>query len=196
MNEASEARMDADLEAIRRCLAGDQQAFTELLERHKAVVYSLARNMLGDATEAEDAAQEAFVKAYFALPNFRRECSFRSWICQITNRLCIDRIRARRAEKGKVAITEIPEPSIEGHDEAIITKEQLNLALSRLPEQFRAILVMRHMEELSYEEIATALDMPLGTVKTQIHRARAALKKEFDRFRDEESGTREGLEEA
>jgi len=174
--------MDADLEAIDNCLSGDRDAFRGLLERHQRVVYNLARQMLGDATEAEDVAQEAFMKAYMALENFRRECSFRSWVCQITNRLCIDRIRARKAQAKQVSLDDVTEPASPGPDEAIISSEEIKAAMNKLPEHLRSVLMLRHLEELSYEEISTALDMPIGTVKTHLHRGRNALKEELEKI--------------
>lgn len=188
-------KKDADLEAINRCLSGDRQAFAVLVERHKAVVYSLARHMLHDASDAEDAAQEAFIRAYSSLKSFRRESSFRSWLCQITNRLCIDKLRTRKYEQGRVALDEIAEPASPEPAEAFVASEQVRMALDRLPDNWRAVLIMRHMEELSYEEIAVSLGLPLGTVKTHLHRARAAFKREFDRFKQEDTCSHNGYEE-
>ncbi len=178
--------MEADLEAIARCLAGEQQAFAGLVERHKSVVFSLACHLVNNATEAEDIAQEAFVKAYLSLASFRQECSFRNWLCQITNHLCIDRLRARRAEQKWRVEGEFPEPAHRGHAEALVTQEEVRMALGRLPAHLRAAVVLRHLQELSYEEMAEILRLPLGTVKTHLRRGRAALKKELERLRREE----------
>lgn len=176
-----------DFEAVDRCLAGDQQAFAVLVERHKTVVYSLARHMIHDAAEAEDIAQEAFVRAYTSLSSFRKESSFRNWICRIASRLCIDYLRSRRSEKPLTLNEELVDVADPGPAEAIVSQAVLREALDRLPAHLRAALVLRHLEELSYQEMAEILKLPLGTVKTHISRGRAALKKELERLRREEA---------
>jgi len=195
MDKAGEAAMDADLEAMERCLAGDREAFAGLIERHKKVVYSLARHMLGDETEAEDIAQEAFVKAYFSLAKFRRECSFRNWLCQIATRLCIDHLRARRPERKVILQERVMSAGEDGPAEAIGKREMVRTALERLPAYLRAPVVLRHLEELSYQEMAEILRLPLGTVKTRLRRGRAALKKELEGLRREEARVGEGVKE-
>jgi len=195
MGETSRAAMDADLEAIDRCLAGEREAFAGLIERHKAVVYSLARHMVGDETEAEDIAQEAFIKAYLSLAGFRRQSSFRNWVCRIATRLCIDRARSRSTERNWVMKEEMPEVSTPGPAETIAAREELRVALGRIPAHLRAAVVLRHLEELSYQEMTEILRLPLGTVKTHIRRGRAALKRELERFRREEARVYEGVEE-
>lgn len=187
--------MEADLEAVDRCLAGDKEAFASLIERHKNVVYSLARHMVRNESEAEDIAQEAFVKAYLSLEGFRRECSFRNWLCRITTRLCIDHLRSRKTERAWLLNEEMPEPSQPGPDETLANREELQSALSKIPAHLRAAVVLRHLEDLSYQEIAEILRLPIGTVKTHIRRGRAALKRELERLRKEEAQIGPRLEE-
>ncbi len=179
-------------------MAGDKQAFAELIERHKNVVYSLAHHMVRDASEAEDVAQEAFVKAYMSLANFRRECSFRNWLCRITTRLCIDHLRAQKPERQWVLKGETPQYAAAAEPEpaeVLATREELALALNKIPAHLRAAVVLRHLEELSYQEMTEILRLPLGTVKTHIRRGRAALKKELENLRKEEMQVRHRLEE-
>jgi RNA polymerase sigma-70 factor, ECF subfamily len=192
MTEARKRQMDADLEAIERCLAGDREAFRVLLDRHQRVVYNLAYHILGDRSEAEDAAQEAFMKAYMALGTFRRESSFKSWLCQITNRLCIDKLRARKTQPKQVALDEVMEPAEPERAEAIITQEEIQQALAKLPAHLKSVLILRHIEDLSYEEISAALEIPIGTVKTHLHRGRSALKAELEKLQQNERAHVEG----
>ena len=196
MGEASAAAMDVDLEAVDRCLAGDQQAFGLLVERHKTVVYSLARRMVRNEAEAEDIAQEAFVRAYVSLRSFRRESSFRNWLCRIATRLCIDHLRSRRTEKELTVNEELLDSPRPGPEEEVVVQEQLRLALSRIPAHLRAAVVLRHLEELSYQEMAEILQLPLGTVKTHLRRGRAALKQELEKMRREEAQIYRGAGES
>jgi RNA polymerase sigma-70 factor (ECF subfamily) len=182
MSKAKEGVRDPDMAAVQRCLAGEREAFADLLERHKSVVYSVARHMLKNETEAEDMAQEAFVKAYMNLKGFRGDCSFRNWICRIATHLCIDRLRAQRPEKNRVILEEPWEPATAGPEEAITTREQVRMALGRIPAHLRAAVVLRHLEDLSYEEMAEALKLPMGTVKTHLRRGREALKRELEKL--------------
>jgi RNA polymerase sigma-70 factor, ECF subfamily len=185
-----------DFRAIDRCLAGEEQAFAELIERHKDVVYSLAYHMLGDATEAEDIAQEAFVKAYRSLAGFRREASFRNWLCRIAQGLCIDYLRAHRNERRQRESQLNFEPAAPGPEASFVAREEINQALQRIPAPFRAVLVLRHSQELSYQEIAEILHLPLGTIKTHLRRGRAALKNELEKLRQEEAPLCRNAEEA
>jgi RNA polymerase sigma-70 factor, ECF subfamily len=185
-----------DFRAIDRCLAGEAQAFAELVERHKDVVYSLAYRMLGDATEAEDIAQEAFVKAYRSLASFRREASFRNWLCRIATGLCIDYLRAHRHERRQRESELNFEPAAPGPEESFVAREEINQALQQIPANFRTALILRHMEELSYQEMANILKLPLGTVKTNLRRGRAALKIEIEKLRQNRSSLCRSPEEA
>jgi len=188
--------MSEDFRIIDRCLAGEQQAFGELIDRHKEVVFSLACGMLGNAEEAEDITQEAFIKAYRSLAGFRREASFRNWVCRIATRLCLDYLRAHREERKRKVSFEEKEPMIAGPETLLAGQTEIAAAFQNLPAQFRTILSLRHLQELSYQEIADLLQLPLGTVKTHLRRGRAALKKELEKLRREESPPLRGYKEA
>jgi RNA polymerase sigma-70 factor (ECF subfamily) len=167
---------DEDSEAIRRWRKGDEQALLGLVQRHQATVYNIARRLLGNDDEAQDAAQEAFVRALAALPGFRGESSFRTWICRIVTRLCFDQLRARPLRPAPLKETD---SAVAHAEQEILDRAVLEKAIADLAPMYRAVIVLRHVEQLSYEEISKILKLPLGTVKTHISRAREHLRKEL-----------------
>jgi len=165
---------DQDDACVARCKAGDVEAYSLLVERHQTTVYNIAYRMVASRDEAQDLAQDAFVKAFAAMRHFRGDCSFRTWICRIVTRLCLDALRARprRAQP----LESLPESRGEGDwTQEVVNRQVLVEAVVSLPAHYRAAIVLRHSEGLSYEEIARILHLPLGTVKTHIRRARAML---------------------
>lgn len=177
-----------DLLLVERCKQGDQIAYGQLVRKYQNSVYNLCRKMVRNPEEARDLAQEAFVKTFAALDRYNPVYAFSSWLFKITSNLCIDHIRKQR-----MRLLSIDDP-IDGEDGGMVReladprrqpdqasedselREAIRAAVDRLPEHYRVILLLRHQEQLSYEEIATALDIPLGTVKARIHRAREGLK--------------------
>jgi RNA polymerase sigma-70 factor (ECF subfamily) len=165
---------DQDEACVARCKAGDVEAFSLLVERHQATVYNIAYRMVASSDEAQDLAQDAFVRAFAALRRFRGDCSFRTWICRIVTRLCVDALRAkpRRAQP----LGSLQDSGAEGDwTESVVNRQVLEQAVASLPVHYRAAIVLRHGEGLSYEEIGRILHLPLGTVKTHIKRARTML---------------------
>ena len=182
-----------DRELIRRCLRGDHKAYRELLLRYQDPVFNYCRRMTRDPGQAEEIAQEAFVRTLTRLEQYDERYSFSAWIFKIATNLCIDHIRRSRriaysldeeleAADGsfrRELPSEEPDPA-----ERTLAREQmemLNDAVARLPEHYRAILLLRHQEGLSYEEIAAVLGLPIGTVKIRIHRAREQVKRSLDK---------------
>jgi RNA polymerase sigma-70 factor (ECF subfamily) len=178
-----------DQSLIRRCLAGDEPAYRELVERHERAVYSVALRMLGRVEDAEDVTQETFVRMFRALDRYDPTRPFRAWLLTIASRLAIDQLRRRgtsatslvRREPGSAEEEyewEIPDPGQGPEARAIEAEEERSAdrLIQSLPPHYRIVVIMRHMQDLSYEEIAAALQLPLGTVKARIHRARALLK--------------------
>ena len=176
---------DDDAEPIRRVLAGDRDAFGLLVARHGRRVHDLARRMLRDASEAEDAAQQAFLNAFRALDRFDPQRPFRHWLLRITTNLCRNRLAARRLHPGargtapdEIDPTQLrvaPPAEADGGDDAAQGGERVRAALEALPETYRLAAVLRYVHGLSVEDIAEVADAPLGTVKTHLFRARAAL---------------------
>jgi RNA polymerase sigma-70 factor, ECF subfamily len=172
------APVEDDQALIAATLAGRPEAFGELVTRYERAVYHLAVRTLRDRTEAEDAAQEAFLKAYRALGTFRPGAKFSTWIFTICYRGCCDRLAKRKRFSGE----ELPDrpdtaagPDLlaERNDDAA----RLRAAIDALPEKYRAVITLYHLQGKQYEEIATVLNLPLGTVKTHLFRAKEQLRK-------------------
>ena len=179
-----------DREYVRRTLAGDDRAFAVLVARHGRGLYNLAYRMVRDGETARDLVQEVFVRAHRSLAKYDPVYPFTSWIYRVASNLCIDHLRKR-----KLDTVSIDAPLSVGQDETVTRElpddsadparmleereraELLAAALDKLPSAHRLVLVLRHQRDLSYEEISVALDVPLGTVKARIHRAREALRR-------------------
>lgn len=165
---------------IARARGGDREAFGALVERYRDNVYRLTYRMCGNPYDADEAAQEAFVAAWRALPNFRGDAKFSTWLYRLATNAAIDLMRREKrhhtgAESEMPDIAddrESPQESVERTEQ----QEAVQQALSALSEEYREILLLRYMEELDYSEIAEALHLPSGTVKSRINRAKAALK--------------------
>lgn len=172
----------------RSACRGDPRAFTRLVETHKRAVYGLCLRLLADAEEARDAAQETFVRAYTALHAFDASQPFAPWVLRIARNHCLDQLRRRAPERRHVPL-DAPGPDGEPHehadphaprpDEAMERAQErgaLEAAVEALPPNYREVVHLFHVEHLSYKEIAAAMDIPLGTVMTWLHRARARLR--------------------
>lgn len=172
-----------DLDRIRRFAQGDDSAFEEIVAAHQGRIATLCRYMLGDATEAEDATQDVFVKAFKALKTFRPEASVSTWLYRIAVNTCIDRRRRpifrwfSFSEDDEVVRAASDAPSPERLVESRQTSEQIQHALTRLSPKLRAAIILKEIEGLPYEQIAETLEISLGTVKSRIARAREELKK-------------------
>jgi len=167
-----------DQALIDATLAGRPEEFGELVMRYERAVYNLALRTLRDRSEAEDAAQEAFFKAYRALNTFRPGAKFSTWIFTICYRGCCDRLAKRRRLSGdelpdRADPSAGPEALAERDDEAY----RLRSAIDALPQKYRTVVTLYHLQGKQYEEIATVLNLPLGTVKTHLFRAKEQLRK-------------------
>jgi RNA polymerase sigma-70 factor (ECF subfamily) len=180
--------VSADAALARAASRGDRKAFGQLVDVHKRAIHGLCVRLLRDAEEARDAAQETFVRAYSALESYDPAQPFAPWILRIARNHCVDVIRRRLpaaqqvpldAEPDEGAPREVADPAAERGDE-ILERRQLAGALEdaveALPENYREVIHLFHVEHLSYKEIAATLDVPIGTVMTWLHRARARLK--------------------
>ena len=174
---------DQEQSLIWRAQKGDQDAFAALVDEHQRYVYNLALRVLKDENEALDLTQETFVRAWTALPNFRGQSQFRTWLYRITTNLCYNRLpNLRRSlnDLGDDMMEGIPETNIDNpaHDiETGETRTHLYKAIDGLDANYKLLITLRYQNELSYEEIATTLNLPLGTVKTGIFRAKEQLRK-------------------
>jgi RNA polymerase sigma-70 factor (ECF subfamily) len=176
-----------DEQLLERCRQGDGDAFEALLERHQAALFGLAARMLGNRDEAMDALQDSCVKAWRAIGN-QRGGAFRSWMNSIVARTCVDRIRARRPETALVdeddRVIPLPDPR-PGPEASALSRDRthaIERGLKRLSAEHRAVVLMRDLSGMSYEEIAECLDVPVGTVRSRLARARGNLQAELLRL--------------
>jgi len=176
---------------IKQVLKGDQNAYGEIVELYKDKIFQLCYRMLGNRHEAEDVAQEAFIRAYINIQSFNQGKKFSSWIYRIATNLCIDRIRKKKPDyfldaevpgtEGLTMYSQVASDSILPEDKLVRMElqETVQKEISKLPEKYRVVIVLKYMEELSLNEISEILDIPLGTVKTRIHRGRETLRQQL-----------------
>jgi RNA polymerase sigma-70 factor (ECF subfamily) len=169
-----------DREAVERVLAGDSDAFATIVERYGGRVYNIAYRITNDPAAAADVAQEAFIRAYRALHQYDASLPFGPWIYRIATNASLNHVQRWHAHETPVEeLPESPEPDEASPEASALRREELGevlAAIAELPPHYRAALTLRHLQQLSYQEVADALGIPLGTVKTHLHRARAALK--------------------
>ncbi len=178
---AASADLLSDVELVERVLSGTQDAFAILVERYKDAVQNLAYRMLSNITEAEDVTQEVFVRAYTQLATYKPAHKFSTWLLSIASHLAIDQLRRRRF----LALPLEDVPFLEwitdlgaGPEQSALAGEQqdeIQAYLQRLHSKYRAVIVLRYWYDLSYEEIATALNLTPALVKARLHRARELL---------------------
>jgi RNA polymerase sigma-70 factor, ECF subfamily len=166
----------SDHELVRSTLAGDLRAFEHLVERHRDLVVRVAARIVGD-DDAEDVAQDAFLRAYHRLSRWRGDGPFRTWLLHIAHNSAVDAVAARRIDAVPLdgASEEIPDAAERTPAARLESTERLrrlDSKLKGLSPQHRTVLVLRDIEGLSYDEIAAVAEMPLGSVKARLHRAR------------------------
>jgi len=169
-----------DRDLIACAQQGDRQAFTELVCRHQSGIVSMIYRMCGDPQQAEDAAQEAFVRVWQNLNSYKPQHAFRSWLYRIAANSALDSLRRERpsVELDSLSLADSsadPEQAAEENQRAA----QIRRAIARLSEPLRMVLVLREYQELSYQEISEALDIPTGTVMSRLNAARSQLRKDL-----------------
>lgn len=175
-----------DASLVTQALAGSQDAYRALVERHSRAVLALVGRIVRDEGVAEELAQDAFVKAFAALRSFDPSYKFSNWLLRIAHNLAIDYLRRGRAmvvplednESGRDMADVLADeraPSAFDHAVRGDFRRDLEAALATLRPEFRRLVVMRYLEDMSYEDIAEVVGLPLGTVKSHLHRARTAL---------------------
>jgi RNA polymerase sigma-70 factor (ECF subfamily) len=174
------AGSEPDEVLVRRAVDGDQGAFTELVRRHEGRVFAVAMRMLGREEDALDATQDAFLTVYRKSGQFRGESAFTTWLHRITVNACYDILRKKARQPLLRAVGDDerevePGPPVEDHAAEVAGGIDVERALQLVPEDFRAVLILADVHDLAYDEIATILEIPTGTVKSRLHRGRAAL---------------------
>jgi RNA polymerase sigma-70 factor (ECF subfamily) len=192
---ADQARPPDDIESlIQRCLRGDQAAWERIVRLHWRKVFNVAYKFVGKHDEAEDLAQDIFLKIFKSLDTFDRRANFQTWLISVSRNLCIDHYRSVRKERETIdrdvdasglapAVAEAgPIAALEQRDRVSLLRE----ALAGLPDTLRTAVVMRDIQELSYQEIAGRLRLPEGTVKSRINRGRTELARQVRRLRGDD----------
>jgi RNA polymerase sigma-70 factor (ECF subfamily) len=182
---------------IERCLQGDQAAWDEIVRQHWRKVFNLAYKFVGRHDEAEDLAQEIFLKIFKALHTVDRRANFRTWLISISRNLCIDHYRSVRKERETMAreidASQLAPVSSErgphGQLEHTDLRDLIRRALAELPPALRQAVILRDLQEFSYQEIADELGLPEGTVKSRINRGRLELARQLRRLQSQAAGS-------
>ncbi len=160
---------------LARAGGGDVQAFKLIVERYQGMVYSVTYNVLGDYTDAEDAAQEAFLRCFRKLPQYRGEAAFSTWLFRLALTSAVDYKRRERRHPEPVEVPELADEAAPELGDGV-TPAMLVEALAGLPQDYRVPTVLRDVYGMPYQEIAETTGQPLGTVKVMVHRGRASLR--------------------
>lgn len=166
-----------DLELVVKAKAGDTEAFSELVNRHQQMVYNIAYRFMRNAAQAEDGAQEAFLKAFRLLGGFRGDCHFSTWMYRVTASVCLSELE-RRKRRAEVALL----PSHEGQEkpaglDLLDVPDMIGHCVGKLPARYKKVITLYYLKEVSFEEVAKLMKIPKGTLKTWMYRARGQLRK-------------------
>lgn len=182
-----EPSRDDERALLARLRRGEPEAFEALVIEHQHRVFGVAFRMLGSRAEAEDVAQEAFLRAYRSVAEFRGDAKLSTWLYAITSRLCLNRLDSaerRRTRHGDDLLESVaderldPTGALEQRQRAVA----LHLAIAELSDERRLVVVLADLEGLAYEEIAEALGLPVGTVRSRLHRARMELRERLEKL--------------
>jgi len=193
MSDASTAQPNIDA-LIERCLAGDQAAWEEIVRLHRRKVFNIAYKFVGKHDLAEDLTQDIFLKLYRSLNTFDRRANFQTWLISVSRNLCIDHYRSVRKERETInrdvdASTLMPvarDRSAYAQLELRDRVQLLRAALDTLPPTLRTAVLLRDIQELTYQEIAERLNVPEGTVKSRINRGRTELARQIQKLREQQ----------
>jgi len=181
-----------DTRLVKLARKGDQHAFAEIVSLYKDKLYQLAYRMTGNRQEAEDVVQETFLRVYKNLDQFDDKQKFSTWIYRIATNQCIDRLRKKRKvysldaesseHEGLDGYDMMPSDNRTPESELLLSETQILVqkALETLPPKYKSVMILRYMQDLSLQEIAEVLDMPVTTVKTRVHRGREFMRKRLE----------------
>jgi RNA polymerase sigma-70 factor (ECF subfamily) len=172
---------------VQRAKQGDEHAFAKLMTLNAQFVFNLAIRLLNDPRDAEDLSQEAFVRVWKALPNYRAESRFRTWLYRIVTNLCFDRLPKLKRDLSELEVDEtlVVQDDFINPERNLLSKEletEIHKAIEVLPDGYKLLITLRHLQEMSYQEIAEVTMLPIGTVKTGIYRARQLLRKRIEQY--------------
>ena len=166
--------------ALARCVAGDRQAFAEIVRQHQSMVYSTALHFLRSPSMAEDLAQDVFLELYRNLGSIKSDEHLRFWLRKVTCHRSIDRVRRRRPN-GVLSLDEVPEPAVPARVRDPLLEDKLWRLVATLPDKSRMVVILRYQEELELREIAAVMEIPINTVKSTIERALELLRRKLTR---------------
>ena len=183
---------------IERCLKGDQRAWDDIVRLYWRKVFNVAYKFVGRQDEAEDLTQDIFLKLFKSLKTFDRRANFSTWLISVSRNLCIDHYRSMRREHDVVThdvdVVTLARPSASDSPQAALEQRDrvalLRAALDKLAPSLRTAVMLRDIQELSYQEIAEKLGVPEGTVKSRINRGRAELSRQIARLREQQETVR------
>lgn len=185
-----------DRELIKQCKHGDRDAFTEIMRKYQNLVFGMAYNLLSDYQDAEDATQDTFIKAYKSIASFKGDSAFTTWLYVICRNSCNDILRKRQKhsavssidadESDDSPIKEIKSdaPTPEEQVELSETQALVREAINSLKPEYKEVLILSDIQQLSYDEVSAILKIPNGTVKSRLNRARNALRKKLSDKRE------------
>lgn len=181
-----------DSELVKKAQAGDEEAMVQLLKKMESPLYQTAYYMLGNEQDALDMTQEALIKIYKHIGQFKQQAQFKTWAQKIVTNLCIDFCRQKKqltaTPQKKDLLHLVPDHRVEEEFDRRLLKDEIQLAIRQLREEQRAAIVLRYMHDFSYQEIAEAMDWPLNTVKSHLFRARQTLKELLSSWEESEKG--------
>jgi RNA polymerase sigma-70 factor, ECF subfamily len=169
----------AESDLIARCQQGDEQAFRELVDRYKDLVFGLIARSSVERSRVDDLAQDVFLKIHRGLPYFRGDARLTTWIFRIVLNLLSQESQRRRASREVALDLELPSHEPQSRDRAMTDlelRDRLEKAMARLPANYRLLVAGHYLNDVKYEDLAEALDIPIGTVKTHLHRAKKQLR--------------------
>lgn len=178
-----------DAQLVATSQGGDQDAFSLLVQRYQRRVFNLVFRMLQDYEEASEITQEAFLAAWQGLPSFRGEARFSTWLYRIAYNCALKQLELRKRDRtlqqnlqAERALESTGDEQKAAHLEALDNQKLVQEHLSQLPSKYRIVLILRHLQDMTYEEMAEVLTMPIGTIKTHLFRARNLLKERLQAF--------------
>jgi RNA polymerase sigma-70 factor (ECF subfamily) len=161
-------------ELVARCQRGDDSAFAELVDRYKNLVYAMIYRMMNDRTQVDDLAQDVFLKVHRGLPYFRGEARLSTWVYRIVANVCV---QARSGRRPMLSAEDVAEPvSADGAFADLELRDRIEKAMAKLPDNYRFLISAHYLKGVQYEALAEALNIPLGTVKTHLFRAKRQLR--------------------
>ena len=169
---------DRERELVERCRRGEVGAFEELVDRYKSLVFAMIMRTIPDRSQAEDLAQDVFLRIHRGLPYFRGEARLSTWIYRIVVNVCTqDRGRGTAQVSLDDTNARVSTPAVsDRHADALELRDRLEKAIAQLPAQYRLLIAAHYLRGVQYEDLAEAMNLPLGTVKTQLHRAKKQLR--------------------